>query len=751
MRINILNKIASDSMDFNDRLAFQLAEKALTSSRKINYSVGQATANTIIACFYNLHRMPSKALEYIFATRDIYENLPGDSVLMYAYQIGGIIFLDLKRFDRAEEYMKAGLSLATRQKNTVRILKFYVGLGDLLKEKGKFKEALNNYYYALFISKRHQDFGNEIWTIIHLGNLYLSDYQYEKALAFYQEAVHKKNFDHRIDYGTLYTLIGHIYEMWSDYDSTLYYDKKALASREKTKFRWLVPSSLMNLGHAYTKMGKLDSALFYTKAGIEMAIKNNSTNFKANGYNNLYQIYFQKKDWQNAFLAFKEYIDLKEKLSYERNQYESTIMEVNRIITEKELQTRQLKTLNAIQSLQVKNRNLLVLLFFFLLILMIFITVFIMRLFIKKKKEKENVEEINFQLKDEIKEKEILNEELSRSEQQFRFLADHASDPIALLDSDFKILYVSPYCEQLFGYTAAEVLEMDALNKILHPESLKEVRKNFHAMLEYRDSTKFIWQAIRKDGSVFWAESTINPIFDDSTNELQAMLAITRDISKKINQEDALMEAAAQKEMLIKEVHHRVKNNLAILASMVSMQQRQFSDTKTVNVFADLQFRVRAMALVHEQLYKSRDIEVLQSGEYLTNLITIVASTFGDDRIHVHLELLDEIMEVKIILPLGLILNELLTNTYKYAFPDNQEGNIWVRYEVVTDENNSLFPMRKLTVKDDGTGLPDNFTFKGRTSMGSQIIDLLSQQLEAEIEIDGTHGACFSLFLPVKR
>jgi two-component sensor histidine kinase len=212
-----------------------------------------------------------------------------------------------------------------------------------------------------------------------------------------------------------------------------------------------------------------------------------------------------------------------------------------------------------------------------------------------------------------------------------------------------------------------------------------------------------------------------------------------------------MMETAMQKEMLIKEVHHRVKNNLAILASMVSMQQRQFSDAKTVNVFADLQFRVRAMALVHEQLYKSRDIEVLRSGEYLSNLINIVESTFGNDRVRVHQELFDEIMEVKTLLPLGLILNELLTNAYKYAFPDGKEGNIRIRYEVVTDQKNLSIPTRKLTVEDDGAGLPDGFTVKGRTSMGSQIIDLLSQQLEAEIEIDGSHGACFSLILPVKR
>ena len=129
----------------------------------------------------------------------------------------------------------------------------------------------------------------------------------------------------------------------------------------------------------------------------------------------------------------------------------------------------------------------------------------------------------------------------------------------------------------------------------------------------------------------------------------------------------------------------------------------------------------------------------------------IVSSAFSTKRVEVHQDFYDEIVDVEITLPLGLIVNELLTNAYKYAFTDNKEGNIWVTYKKVPRRKKSTVEMRCLTVRDDGIGLPTDFDLSKRTSMGSQIIHLLTRQLEGEIKIDGTKGASFSIILPSER
>jgi len=370
---------------------------------------------------------------------------------------------------------------------------------------------------------------------------------------------------------------------------------------------------------------------------------------------------------------------------------------------------------------------------------------------VKNRKAKKIVEEKNDQLQDEIKEQVIQNEELSRREQEYRFLTDHSADLITLMDNNFKCLYVSPSSEFFLGYSPEELLSLGDYRELIHLDSRKSFSLEFEGMMEYHDPTRFIYQAIKKDGTVFWVESNINPIFDSSTGKLKAMLSITRDVSSQMDQEEALMELASQKELLIKEVHHRVKNNLAILTSLVNMQKSEFTDIKTLDVFSDLQFRVRAMALVHEQLYKSANIEVLPIEEYLSKLVGIVSSAFSNKRVTVHQAFYNEILDVEITLPLGLIVNELLTNAYKYAFPDNKEGNIWVTYKKVPRRKKSTVEMRCLTVRDDGIGLPDDFDFSKKTSMGSQIIILLARQLEGKIKIDNTKGACFSIILPSER
>ena len=426
-------------------------------------------------------------------------------------------------------------------------------------------------------------------------------------------------------------------------------------------------------------------------------------------------------------------------------------MENNRIVSEKEKQANELRAVNAIQKLEAKNRDLLILLLIALTLLTIALAVYIQQLLVKNKKAKKIVEEWNDQLQDEIKEQVIQNEELSRREQEYRFLADHSADLITLMDGNFKCLYISPSSEFFLGYSPEELMTLEDYRDLIHPDSKQSFSLEFEGMMKYHDATRFLYQTIKKDGSAFWVESNINPIFDSSTGKLKAMLSITRDVSNQIDQEEALMEAARQKELLIKEVHHRVKNNLAILTSLVNMQKSEFTDHKTLDIFSDLQFRVRAMALVHEQLYKSRNIEVLPIGEYLSKLVGIVSSAFASSKVTVHQDFYDEIIDVEITLPLGLIVNELLTNAFKYAFPDNKEGNIWVTYKKTPHRKKSMIEMRCLTVRDDGIGLPVDFDFSQRTSMGSQIIHLLAKQLEGEIKIDGTKGASFSIILPSER
>ncbi len=751
VEIDALNGLSAKYIDSIPLLANELATKALRLSRLINYKKGEAYANLNLGYYHYKKKIFLKALEDFMVSLNYAEANDDAFLLNEVYKGMALLFMDLGRRDRAIEYLQKRMVYAKRHKITEELAGTYIRLGQLSYEQGDTNEAFRFYFEALTLKPKLKKFYQQIWVMKSIGNLYLSSKKYDIALYYYREAIKENPKDLGNQNGTIYSIIAHTYEKKNDLGKALYYNKIALAFRIKENQQLLLTSSLLNIGHVFLKTGNYDSSLYYLETGLRNADLLKINFLKEAGYKNLYELYLAKKDWKSALFALQAYNSAQNIVENEKNKDQVTLMENNRIINEKEKQTEKLRAENAIQKLEMKNRNLLVLLLITLSLLTIAVAVYIQQLLIKNKKAKKIVEDINDQLHDEIKEHVIQNEELSKREQEYRFLADHSVDLITLMDSNFKCLYISPSSEFFLGYTPEELLSLEDYRDLIHQDSRKSFSIEFDGMMDYHDPTRFVYQVIKKDGSAFWVESNINPIFDPLTGKLKAMLSITRDVSSQIDQEEALMEVARQKELLIKEVHHRVKNNLAILTSLVNMQKSEFTDIKTLDIFSDLQFRVRAMALVHEQLYKSRNIEVLPIGEYLSKLVEIVSSAFSTKRVEVHQDFYNEIVDVEITLPLGLIVNELLTNAYKYAFPDNKEGNIWVTYKKAPRRKKSTVEMRCLTVRDDGIGLPSDFDFSQRTSMGSQIIHLLTRQLEGEIKINGTKGASFSIILPSER
>jgi PAS domain S-box-containing protein len=748
--IDALNGLSTKYIDSLQILSYELAEKALKQSKIINYKKGQAVAYLNLGFNNYRKKIFLEALEDFTESLKIAEITNDEYVQNEAFKGMVLIFIDLGRNDRAIEYINRGIAYS-KKNNKDDLAGDFIRLGQLMYEQGDTTRAFILFFNALSLKPKLTRLVSQIWVMKSLGNLYLTTKRYDIALYYYREAIKENPKDLGNLNGTIYSIIAHTYEQNNDLENSLYFNRIALTIRKKENKPWLVTSSLLNVGHIYLKLGKYDSSLFYLSYGLKNADQFHMNTLSKSGYKNLYELFLIKKDWKNALTALQNFNRAEDMVENDNNKYQVTLVENNRIVNEKEKQTERLKAENAIQKLEVKNGNLFLLLVISLSLITIAAAIYFQRLFRKNAKEKKVVEEMNVQLKDEIEIQVLQNEELSRREKEYRFLADHSVDLITLMDEKFKCLYISPSSEYFFGYSPEELKGVEDFRDLIHPDSKKSFALEFESMMEFRDATRFVYKINKNDGSILWVESNINPIFDSSTGELSAMLSVTRDISNKIDQEEALMEVAKHNEFLIKEVHHRVKNNLAILTSLVNMQKKEFTDVKTLDVFSDLQFRVRAMALVHEQLYKSRNIEVLPIGEYLTNLVGIVTSAFSRSKVEVHQKLYEEIVDVEITLSLGLIVNELLTNAFKYAFPDNKEGNIWVSYKKIHRRKKDTVEMRCLTVKDDGIGLPDGFDFSQRTSMGSQIIHLLVGQLGGEIKIEGTKGASFSLILPLER
>jgi two-component sensor histidine kinase len=188
---------------------------------------------------------------------------------------------------------------------------------------------------------------------------------------------------------------------------------------------------------------------------------------------------------------------------------------------------------------------------------------------------------------------------------------------------------------------------------------------------------------------------------------------------------------------LLRELHHRTKNNMAVIVSLLEIQSRYSDDPKWSQLLLDAQGRIRSMALVHQKLYDTKELSRVNLKQYISELVSILMSSYNlsPGKISLITEMDDVFVEVDYAVPCGLILNELITNVFKYAFPDDRKGSIKIVLQR-TYEGEVLF-----SVEDDGIGISQGFDFKKEGRMGSEIVyGLTESQLKGQVEFMTNHG-----------
>jgi len=244
-----------------------------------------------------------------------------------------------------------------------------------------------------------------------------------------------------------------------------------------------------------------------------------------------------------------------------------------------------------------------------------------------------------------------------------------------------------------------------------------------------------------------WQESEIN-LFQQLVNQLaiaiqQSLLyqQLQAELSDRKQAEANLKNSLKEKEILLKEIHHRVKNNLCVVASLLELQSNTVADPQVSKMFEESQNRLYSMALIHEKLYRSTNLAQINFGEYLEDLVSNLFHSYNISNNRIELKVLAEPISLNLetATPCGLIANELVSNTLKHAFPDGTTGTISVECYQTGDKKINLL------VKDNGIGFPQNLDFRKTHSMGFQVVCTLTEQLEGTIEISRELGTSFHL------
>ncbi len=316
---------------------------------------------------------------------------------------------------------------------------------------------------------------------------------------------------------------------------------------------------------------------------------------------------------------------------------------------------------------------------------------------------------------------------------------------------NFHMDYASPFCQQLYEVPAIEVIRnVNIIIDAIHPEEAEKFYDSINQSLETMQPLYYLWRMIAPSGKLKWIEAMSSPERQENGEVLWN--GILMDVTDRQLAQEQIRHALHEKKLLLKEIHHRVKNNLQVIISLLSLQSQYVEDEKIYQLFQESQNRVYSMALIHEQLYQSTSLDRVNFADYANTLIShLQQSYFLSQSIELKVQIAEIFLSIETAVPCGLIINELVANALKYAFPEkqqpeNQLGISPPNHPLITVEfrqiNNQRF---SLLVRDNGVGISTDVDLNNLSTLGLSLVQMLTQQLEGELTLHSQQGTEYTI------
>lgn len=332
--------------------------------------------------------------------------------------------------------------------------------------------------------------------------------------------------------------------------------------------------------------------------------------------------------------------------------------------------------------------------------------------------------------------------ETHAAEERFRQVVESAPNAMVMVDTAGRIEMVNRKAEYVFGYPRRELLGKSV--NVLVPERFRGEDSDLRNRLFVAPSSRAAGTEIYargKDSSEFPVEIALSPF---ETKEGKMVLSSIVDISERKAAEARIQDALREKDLLLAEIHHRVKNNLQIVNSLLSLQSESVVDESVLSLLRESQNRIRSMAIIHQTLYESNSFEAVDFSRFLESLVPILISSYGSEAkgVVVRINVSDVMLPISVAVPCGLVANELVSNALKHAFPHGRGGEITI--ELAGESGGDV----RLSVTDTGIGMPKDFDLATATTLGLQLVTELATQLSGTLAIEPANPTRFRLIFP---
>jgi PAS domain S-box-containing protein len=344
------------------------------------------------------------------------------------------------------------------------------------------------------------------------------------------------------------------------------------------------------------------------------------------------------------------------------------------------------------------------------------------------------------ELIEDITEKKIAEEALQESLGRFRTVSEMTTEWASAIEikpgGKHRNVWRFGAFEKMTGYNSEELEDMGGLSGLLY-DGDREIYSNAVQTVKKGESITVEVRIVTKRNEILWMQLFLKPIIENKPGEITRYISAGRDITARKKAEEDIMISLREKEALLRELYHRTKNNMQVISALLQLYSSKNEDERVRAVFHEMVDRIQSMALVHQKLYQSKNLSSIDLSDYIMDLSKLLLSSYSEvpEKISLVINAEKIPVQIDVAVPCGLILNELISNSLKHAFPGGRKGEILITLRKTGDD------IVELCVADNGIGVPDGFDFRKSEKMGIQsVYAIIEHQLRGDVLFESNNG-----------
>jgi two-component sensor histidine kinase/PAS domain-containing protein len=723
---------------YESRTILENLKGTFTSPFKNEILIESAKLLNNIGQVYSRQGVFSIARDYNLQALETYYQMEDTVSIAVASSSMGIVHARMGDLAEALRYFKVALDYYTLKNHEEGMAQSFNNIAGIHYQTTNWDDALALYEKSHDIYKNRNQLHRVAATRMNIGIIYQQKQDFDKSMEYLLSSLKiRQDISDRAGIVESYSNIGKLLTHLNNHSEARKYYQQALEMATIIGDQRMISTSLINLGKEYHLSGNNHQAIAFTLRGLDVAQEFGHKFLEQDAVKQLSEYYAEIRDYKNGLEYAQAYSLLSQQILDEQK-----VKQINQLTVEFKARQQQqridfLEKEGEVNQIRLRQTRTMILVLALFIMIVLVLTVFSFVLIRQRNKIA--------LLKKENEARKLIK----KTDNDLQVILNTHAHGMILFDDELNIVghnakavhwlkkFAGQNCEQTISLrNHSNPLIQDVLNQTVN-ESVKgfscEVEKEFLV-----------------DGEISYYKFFSYPVFEGDEQLIQSISLMIEDVTERKMAEMQIRADLKEKETLIKEIHHRVKNNMQVIISLIRMQSMKIKEPAHSNYFTELEQRITAMSYVHEVLYKSENLSNIRFDDYIQRISANLVSAYGRNvKMTNEIEMQNKFIDIDLAMPCGLVINELVTNSLKHAF--NGDTNGLPEKEIIIQFLE--FPLNyEMRIIDNGKGLSKDFNLKQSSQMGLHLVKIIvEEQLRGSWSMHGTSGLKVTVSFPKRN